>query len=159
MRLRFAEPVRFRFLVGMLSGSGNSGMELLLAGLKFINAFTETCPDLQTKFYVQAELKQAGFKPAAILKVRYTTWKTSSIRLFKNINVAIVVSLEYIQQITTVELGFRRDIQMAKEFYKCGIAQETTRRSGPRSQVAQGESSHVGKENSREYIPLSTDGS
>lgn len=69
MRLRFAEPVRFRFLVGMLSGSGGSGMELLLAGLKFINAFTETCPDLQTKFYVQAELKQAGFKPAAILKV------------------------------------------------------------------------------------------
>ncbi|VVC32340.1 Hypothetical protein CINCED_3A012824 [Cinara cedri] len=68
MRLRFAEPVRFRFLVGMMSGSGSSGMELLLAGLKFINAFTETCPDLQTKFYVQAELKQAGFKPAAILK-------------------------------------------------------------------------------------------
>lgn len=71
MRLRFAEPVRFRFLVGMMSGSGSSGMELLLAGLKFINAFTETCPDLQTKFYVQAELKQAGFKPAAILKVSY----------------------------------------------------------------------------------------
>lgn len=70
MRLRFAEPVRFRFLVGMMSGSGGSGMELLLAGLGFVNAFTETCPDLQTKFYVQAELKQAGFKPAAILKVR-----------------------------------------------------------------------------------------
>ncbi|XP_050441803.1 uncharacterized protein LOC126846442 isoform X2 [Adelges cooleyi] len=68
MRLRFAEPVRFRFLVGMMSGNGSSGMELLLAGLKFINAFTETSPDLQTKFYVQAELKQAGFKPAAILK-------------------------------------------------------------------------------------------
>lgn len=44
-------------------------MELLLGGLRFVNAFTETCPDLQTKFYVQAELKQAGFKPAAILKV------------------------------------------------------------------------------------------
>ncbi|XP_050545477.1 uncharacterized protein LOC126907874 isoform X2 [Daktulosphaira vitifoliae] len=68
MRLRFAEPVRFRFLVGMMSGNGNSGMELLLAGLKFINAFTETCPDLQTRFYIQAELKQAGFKPAGILK-------------------------------------------------------------------------------------------
>lgn len=75
MRLRFAEPVRFRFLVGMLSGSGSSGMELLLGGLRFVNAFTETCPDLQTKFYVQAELKQAGFKPAAILKVsERVTW-------------------------------------------------------------------------------------
>jgi len=68
--------------VGMMSGSGSSGMELLLAGLKFINAFTETCPDLQTKFYVQAELKQAGFKPAAILKVRFVFNK--KFKKFKN---------------------------------------------------------------------------
>lgn len=65
-------------------------MELLLAGLKFINAFTETCPDLQTKFYVQAELKQAGFKPAAILKVRLKFERNNNAKFIYCCTVTIV---------------------------------------------------------------------
>lgn len=37
---------------------------------------------------------------------------------------------EHFQQIAAVELRFRRDIQMAEELYKRGVAQETARRSG-----------------------------
>lgn len=67
MRLRFGEPVRFRFLVGMLSGACP---DLLAAGLRFINVFIETAPSDQHRFYVQAELEQAGFKPSLLGKVR-----------------------------------------------------------------------------------------
>lgn len=79
MRLRFGEPVRFRFLVGMLSGACP---DLLAAGLKFINAFIETTPSDQLRFYVQAELEQAGFKPSVLGKVTvvsvYSTLHTIS---------------------------------------------------------------------------------
>lgn len=66
MRLRFGEPVRFRFLVGMLSGACP---DLLAAGLRFINAFVETAHSDQLRFYIQAELEQAGFKPSVLAKV------------------------------------------------------------------------------------------
>ncbi|XP_065202664.1 GATA zinc finger domain-containing protein 14 [Planococcus citri] len=58
MRLRFGEPVRFRFLVSMLNGAA---ADLLLSGLRFINTFLETSPKKQIHFYIQAELEQAGF--------------------------------------------------------------------------------------------------
>lgn len=58
MRLRFGEPVRFRFLVSMLNGAAS---DLLLSGLKFINTFVETSPKKQIHLYIQAELEQAGF--------------------------------------------------------------------------------------------------
>lgn len=66
MRLRFGEPVRFRFLVGMLSGACP---DLLAAGLRFINAFIETAQSDQHRFYIQAELEQAGFRPNILNKV------------------------------------------------------------------------------------------
>ncbi|CAH0765402.1 unnamed protein product [Bemisia tabaci] len=65
MRLRFGEPVRFRFLVGMLNGAC---LDLICNDLKFINAFVETSPNIQTKFYIQAELDQAGFKLETLYK-------------------------------------------------------------------------------------------
>lgn len=70
MRLRFGEPVRFRFLVSMLNGAAT---DLLLSGLRFINTFLETSPKKQTHLYIQAELEQAGFniktlKDVSILK-------------------------------------------------------------------------------------------
>ncbi|XP_022185829.2 uncharacterized protein LOC111044883 [Nilaparvata lugens] len=66
MRLRFGEPVRFRFLVGMMCGAC---ADLLAAGLRFINAFWETAPDDQHRFYIQAELEQAGFNTDTITKM------------------------------------------------------------------------------------------
>lgn len=68
LRLRFGEPVRFRFLVGMLSSAG-SQKELLTAGLKFINTFLSTSGTRQKRLYLQAELEQAGFDIFAIRKV------------------------------------------------------------------------------------------
>lgn len=67
LRLRFGEPVRFRFLVGMLSSAG-SHVELLSAGLKFLNTFLKTAESVQKRVYLQAELEQAGFDLAAIKK-------------------------------------------------------------------------------------------
>lgn len=70
LRLRFGEPVRFRFLVGMLSsGAGASSPELQSVGLRFVNTFIEAAPTSQTRLYIQAELEQAGFQISTIKKV------------------------------------------------------------------------------------------
>lgn len=68
LRLRFGEPVRFRFLVGVLSSAGTHG-ELLAAGLRFLNAFMLSADTTQKRLYVQAELEQAGFDVNVFRKV------------------------------------------------------------------------------------------
>ncbi|XP_039754160.1 uncharacterized protein LOC120629318 isoform X1 [Pararge aegeria] len=68
LRLRFGEPVRFRFLVGMLQSGGGSG-ELQTAGLAFINALLSSAPSPQRKLYIQAELEQAGFDIVTLKKI------------------------------------------------------------------------------------------
>jgi len=71
LRLRFGEPVRFRFLVGMLSsGAGSSSPQLQSIGLRFVNTFLEAAPAPQIRLYIQAELEQAGLQPSTIRKVR-----------------------------------------------------------------------------------------
>ncbi|KAJ8984682.1 hypothetical protein NQ317_015774 [Molorchus minor] len=67
LRLRFGEPARFRFLVGMLS-SAMGQKELLVAGMKFLNRFLDTAGSAQNRLYIQAELEQAGFDIATIKK-------------------------------------------------------------------------------------------
>ncbi|XP_072932279.1 uncharacterized protein mwh isoform X2 [Epargyreus clarus] len=68
LRLRYGEPVRFRFLVGMLQSGGGSG-ELQAAGLAFINALLGSAPAPQRKLYIQAELEQAGFDIVTLKKI------------------------------------------------------------------------------------------
>ncbi|CAB3371434.1 Hypothetical predicted protein [Cloeon dipterum] len=69
LRLRFGEPVRFRFLVGMLSsGAGASSPQLQSIGLRYVNTFLEAAPSPQVRLYIQAELEQAGFQPSTIRK-------------------------------------------------------------------------------------------
>lgn len=68
LRLRYGEPVRFRFLVGMLQSTGGSG-DLQAAGLAFINALLCSAPTPQRKLYIQAELEQAGFDIVTLKKV------------------------------------------------------------------------------------------
>lgn len=72
LRLRCAEPVRFRLLVGMLNSGGGSG-ELQAIGLKFINTFLESAENLQNRLYLQAELYQAGLEPAQMTKTISST--------------------------------------------------------------------------------------
>lgn len=67
LRLRFGEPVRFRFLVGMLQSAAGSG-DLQAAGLAFINALLASAPSPQRKLYLQAELEQAGFDIVTLKK-------------------------------------------------------------------------------------------
>ncbi|CAH2106760.1 unnamed protein product [Euphydryas editha] len=67
LRLRFGEPVRFRFLVGMLQSAAGSG-DLQAAGLSFINALLASAPTPQRKLYIQAELEQAGFDIVTLKK-------------------------------------------------------------------------------------------
>jgi Diaphanous FH3 Domain len=71
LRLRFGEPVRFRFLIGMLSsGAGASSPQLQSVGLRFVNTFLEAAPSPQLRLYIQAEIEQAGLLPSSIRKVR-----------------------------------------------------------------------------------------
>ncbi|XP_030745278.1 uncharacterized protein LOC115874313 [Sitophilus oryzae] len=67
LRLRFGEPVRFRFLVGMLTSTGGQ-KELIASGLKFLNKFLDTAASNQKRLYIQAELDQAGFDMDIIKK-------------------------------------------------------------------------------------------
>ncbi|XP_058835422.1 uncharacterized protein LOC131692410 isoform X1 [Topomyia yanbarensis] len=72
LRLRCAEPVRFRLLVGMLNSGGGSG-ELQAVGMKFVNTFLESAESVQVRLYLQAELFQAGLDPAQMCKVISST--------------------------------------------------------------------------------------
>ncbi|XP_021707292.1 uncharacterized protein LOC5570371 isoform X1 [Aedes aegypti] len=72
LRLRCAEPVRFRLLVGMLNSGGGSG-ELQAVGMKFVNTFLESAESVQVRLYLQAELHQAGLDPAQMCKVISST--------------------------------------------------------------------------------------
>ncbi|XP_058120523.1 uncharacterized protein LOC131281219 isoform X2 [Anopheles ziemanni] len=67
LRLRCAEPVRFRLLVGMLNSGGGSG-ELQAIGMRFINTFLESAESTQTRLYLQAELFQAGLDASQMCK-------------------------------------------------------------------------------------------
>lgn len=67
LRLRFGEPVRFRFLVGMMTSTGGQ-KELIASGLKFLNRFMDTAGSTQKRMYIQAELDQAGFDINVIKK-------------------------------------------------------------------------------------------
>lgn len=73
LRLRYGEPVRFRFLVGMLQSAGGSG-DLQAAGMAFINGLLISAPTPQRKLYIQAELEQAGFDIVTLKKV---TWQNN----------------------------------------------------------------------------------
>lgn len=68
LRLRFGEPVRFRFLVGMMTSTGGQ-KELISSGLKFLNRFMDTAGSSQKRLYIQAELDQAGFDMDIVKKV------------------------------------------------------------------------------------------
>lgn len=72
LRLRCAEPVRFRLLIGILNSGGGSG-ELQYIGMKFINTFIESSESIQTKLYLQAELYQAGLDPPQMSKLISST--------------------------------------------------------------------------------------
>ncbi|CAO1313706.1 unnamed protein product [Diamesa serratosioi] len=72
LRLRCAEPVRFRLMIGILNSGGGSG-ELQTAGLRFINTFMESAESLQTRLYLQAELFQAGLEPCQLSKLISST--------------------------------------------------------------------------------------
>uniref|UniRef100_A0A8D8YIT6 Formin-like protein 1 n=1 Tax=Cacopsylla melanoneura TaxID=428564 RepID=A0A8D8YIT6_9HEMI len=57
LRLKFGEPVRFQFLIGMIVGTNS---DLVCTGLRFLNTFIRTAASTQTKLYIQAEIVQAG---------------------------------------------------------------------------------------------------
>lgn len=72
LRLRCAEPVRFRLLIGILNSGGGSG-ELQYVGIRFINILMESAESLQTRLYLQAELFQAGLEPQQMSKLISST--------------------------------------------------------------------------------------
>jgi len=67
LRLRFGEPVRFKFLIGMLN-SFNSGA-FQISCLRFINTFVETADNYRERVHIQAELEDAGFDISHLKKL------------------------------------------------------------------------------------------
>ena len=58
LRLRFGEPVRFKFLIGMLNSYNSSTFQV--SCMKFLNRFVETSTDMREKIMIQTELEEAG---------------------------------------------------------------------------------------------------
>ena len=67
LRLRFGEPVRFKFLIGMLN-SFNSGA-FQIACLRFLNTFVETALSYKERVHIQAEVEEAGFDISQLKKL------------------------------------------------------------------------------------------
>jgi len=67
LRLRFGEPVRFKFLIGMLN-SQNSGA-FQIACLRFLNTFISSSPSAREKVHIQSELEEAGFDIQPLTKL------------------------------------------------------------------------------------------
>ena len=66
LRLRFGEPVRFKFLVGMLNSYNSAVFQI--ACLRFLNRFVETASDARERIMVQTELEEAGFDLDPLVK-------------------------------------------------------------------------------------------
>ncbi|XP_052740083.1 uncharacterized protein LOC112048070 isoform X2 [Bicyclus anynana] len=106
LRLRFGEPVRFRFLVGMLQSGGGSG-ELQTAGLAFINALLSSAPSPQRKLYIQAELEQAGFDIVTLKKI---------VMKLPNTNEQVTKEIEsYEKQLIDIDTLNEKAIEAVKE--------------------------------------------
>uniref|UniRef100_A0A0K2T3M1 GBD/FH3 domain-containing protein n=1 Tax=Lepeophtheirus salmonis TaxID=72036 RepID=A0A0K2T3M1_LEPSM len=67
LRLRFGEPVRFKFLVGMLNSYNSSAFQI--SCLRFLNRFIETSKDSREKILIQTELEEAGFDTCPLKKL------------------------------------------------------------------------------------------
>lgn len=66
LRLRFGEPIRFKFLVGMLNSYHNNTGAFQVSCLRFLNRFLETSQDAKERVMIQTELEEAGFDPAVL---------------------------------------------------------------------------------------------
>ncbi|XP_050670873.1 uncharacterized protein LOC126969470 isoform X2 [Leptidea sinapis] len=106
LRLRYGEPVRFRFLVGMLQSAGGSG-ELQAAGLSFINALLSSAPSPQRKLYIQAELEQAGFDVVTLKKI---------VAKLQNPNEQVIKEIQkYEQQLIDIDMLSEKANEAQKE--------------------------------------------
>ncbi|XP_054716135.1 uncharacterized protein LOC129225684 [Uloborus diversus] len=66
IRVVFGEPVRFKFLVGLLQGSIASPPAFQTAALKFLNTLLKTSPRPADRIRLQCELEEAGLDMAAL---------------------------------------------------------------------------------------------
>ncbi|CRL01151.1 CLUMA_CG014239, isoform A [Clunio marinus] len=98
LRLRCAEPVRFRLLIGILNSGGGSG-ELQFAGMRFLNTLMESSENLQIRLYLQAELFQAGLEPHQMSKLISSTspWMQKLLDELKRWD-AIKIDIERLQK-------------------------------------------------------------
>ncbi|GFQ84182.1 hypothetical protein TNCT_386421 [Trichonephila clavata] len=60
IRVLFGEPVRFKFLVGLLQGTITSPPAFQTAALKFLNTLLKTSPRPADRIRLQCELEEAG---------------------------------------------------------------------------------------------------
>nr|XP_045593964.1 putative uncharacterized protein DDB_G0277255 isoform X1 [Procambarus clarkii] len=67
LRLRFAEPVKCKFLISMMLSHPHPSFQVW--GLRFINALVASTGSLRERIYLQEELTEAGFDPAALRKI------------------------------------------------------------------------------------------
>ena len=82
LRLRFGEPVRLKFLVGMLNSYNSPAFHI--SCLRFLNRFVETSRDTREKILIQTELEEAGFDLLPLKKMLLSPVKDNRNDLLQN---------------------------------------------------------------------------
>merc|ERR1712223_335941 len=85
LRLRFGEPVRFKFLIGMLNSFNSPPFQL--ACVRFLNTFLASATSCRDRVHIQCELEEAGLDVVLLnrmadssqLRDELQTWKRAYI--------------------------------------------------------------------------------
>ncbi|XP_042218610.1 uncharacterized protein LOC121863817 isoform X2 [Homarus americanus] len=67
LRLRFAEPVKCKFLISMMLSHPHPSFQVW--GMRFLNALVASSGSLRQRIYLQEELAEAGFDPSVLRKI------------------------------------------------------------------------------------------
>ena len=116
LRLRFGEPVRLKFLVGMLNSYNSSAFHI--SCLKFLNKFLETSKDAREKILIQTELEEAGFDPLPLRKMYNNEHLQEELQRWQNNYVDVNSLVKKLLEAERANRKLREENSLLKEKYR-----------------------------------------
>ena len=123
LRLRFGEPVRFKFLVGMLNSYNSPVFQI--ACLRFLNRFVETSKDAREKIMIQTELEEAGFDALPLKKFLLQSGTRGSELLKEELNrwsqnyIDVNELVKKLLEAERANKRLREEVAMVREKHRC----------------------------------------
>ena len=116
LRLRFGEPVRLKFLVGMLNSYNSSAFHI--SCLKFLNKFLETSKDSREKILIQTELEEAGFDPAPLRKMYNNEHLQEELQRWQNNYVDVNSLVKKLLEAERANRKLREEVSLLKDKFR-----------------------------------------